>query len=872
MTQSQSQSQSQPKPQPQIEDIYPLSPSQQGILLNAIAAGADRASGIYLEISLYDLRGELDLAALRQAWQMVIQRHPALRTGFLWKNRPDPVQFVVKQVAGEVAYQDWRACAGEEQVARQQRYLQSLTTQGLPLGKPPLLQLTLFHLADQHYRLLCASHHILFDGWCLPLLFHDLLACYQAQRCGQPPRLPAAPPYRSYIQWLKRQDWTAAQRFWQSYLQGFRHATRLGIAPAVGEENATAAANGWAAPTYIAEESRYHDLYGELPAALTAALQAFARQQQITLNTVMQGVWALLLGRYSGESDILFGVTVAGRPSQLPGVEAIIGLFINTIPLRTTLDQTELFATWLARQPQQSRLVEEYAYCSAGQIQTWSELPGATPLFQSLLVFQNYAQPRGAVQPDGSGENALGQVGFTLTPVGGQGARTTYPLTMLISPLDQVGLHLIHDRTQLLDEEAAKILAHWQTLLQAIATNPAQPIGQLQALIPNDQIPQLAAPADQTPTKSAVGPRNPVEQTLVQIWEEILGIQPIGVEDNFFAIGGHSFLAVQLIAKVTEAFGQKFSLADLLQQPTLAAMAKTIAPSALHATAAGQATADQPLPFCLVPFQRSGPRAPLYLVHGADGQVLCYAELAKTLGNERPLYGLQALAMDRAQTPHTTVTAMAEHYVTAIRQVQPHGPYRLLGWSFGGYVVYEMAQLLQRLGEPVAHLILLDTAHPALLPRQWLRLDETTLLFSWMRPHINNQDDASLALIACDPELPAFRQLDSATQYQMVIAWSQQQGLLPATWRAADLRHLIANGRTAHQALQAYQPQPYAGHLTLIRVDSTAAQRDSTLGWQTLVSKGVTVHPMPGTHQQMVIHPYVTRLAAILRKEIDQIG
>ena len=854
--------QSQPKTQPQIEDIYPLSPSQQGILLNAIAAGADTTSGIYLEISFHDLHGELDLAALRQAWQAVIQRHPALRTGFLWKNRPDPVQFVVKQVAGEVAYVDWRACAGEEQAARQQAYLQSLTTQGLPLGKPPLLQLTLFHLADQHYRLLCASHHILFDGWCLPLIFHDLLACYQAQRCGRQPRLPAAPPYRSYIQWLKRQDWAAAQRFWQSYLQGFRQPTRLGRASAAP----------LAAPKYIAEESRYHDLYGEVSAAITTALQAFARQQQVTLNTVMQGVWALLLGRYSGQSDILFGVTVAGRPSQLPGVEAIIGLFINTIPLRTALDQTELFSTWLARHQQQSSMVEEYGYCSAGQIQTWSELPGATPLFQSLLVFQNYAQPRGDAQPDGAGENALGQVGFTLTPVGAQGARTTYPLTMLISPMDKVGLHLIHDRTQLLDEAAANILAHWQTMLQAIATNPAQPIAQLLALIPSDQIPQHVAPADQRPTKSAVGPRNPVEQKLVQIWEEILGIQPIGVEDNFFAIGGHSFLAVQLIAKVTEAFGQKFSLADLLQQPTLAAMATAIAPSARHSTTAGQATADQPLPFCLVPFQRDGARAPLYLVHGADGQVLCYAELAKTLGNERPLYGLQALAMDRAQTPHTTVAAMAEHYVAAIRQVQPHGPYRLLGWSFGGYVVYEMAQILQRIGEEVAHLILLDTAHPALLPRQWLSLDETTLLFSWMRPHINNQDDASLALIARDPELPAFRQLDSATQYQMVIAWSQQQGLLPATWRTAELRHLIANGRTAHQALQAYQPQPYAGHLTLIRVDSTAAQRDSTLGWQALVAGGVTVHPMPGTHQQMVIHPYVTPLAAILRREIDQIG
>lgn len=844
----------QPKAQPQIEDIYPLSPSQQGMLLNAIAATGTNTSEQYIEILLSDIRGELDFALFCQAWQAVVQRHPALRTGFLWKNRPEPVQFVLKQVACEVAYQDWRDASAAEQTARQQAYLQTLTTQGLALGKPPLLQLTLCHLADEHYRLFCTSHHILFDGWSMPLLFNDLVACYEAQRRGRQPQLAAAPPYRTYIHWLKRQDWTAAQTFWQTYLQGFSQPTPLGVVQAHD-----------AAQPFLTTASRYHDLYGEVATEVTSALQTLARQQQVTLNTLLQAVWALLLGRYSGQTDVLFGATVAGRPSQLPQVEAIIGLFINTIPIRATLDHAALFPSWLTHHQQQTSQAEAYAYCSAGQIQMWSALPGAVPLFQSLLVFQNYSQPQRPAPPAGLAVNNSAQPGLTLKPVGAQGARTAYPLTMLISPLDGLSLQLIHDRTQIRDEEAAKILAHWQILLQALAAKPAQTLAQLLALIPTAQLPQIVAPAQLTPRTRPVRPRNPTEQKLAQLWEDLLGSGPISVADNFFAIGGHSFLAVQLIAKVTAAFGQKISLADLVQLPTVAALAARLQQPAPQTT-------EQPLPFCLVPFQRSGDGTPLYLVHGADGQVLCYAELAQQLGNAHPLYGLQALAMDRAQTPHPTVEAMAAHYVAAIRQVQPQGPYALLGWSFGGYVVYEMAQRLQGMGEQVAQLIMLDTAHPALMPRRWLQLDEPTLLFTWMRPHINNQDDASLALVEQDPELSAFRQLAREAQYQAAITWSQQQGLLPATWRVADLRHLIDNGRAAHRALQAYEPQPYGGPLTLIRVDSTSAQRDTTLGWQALVTEPVAVHRMPGTHQQMVLHPYVARLAELVGQTMRERG
>lgn len=834
------------KTRAQIEDIYPLSASQQGILLDAVSLSeiknslnnnTAQYSEKYTEIFLSDIAGEFDMAAFRQAWQAVIQRHTALRTGFLWKNRAEPLQFVLKQASLDVAYQDWRACIKEEQEARQQAYLQDLVIRGLPLSKPPLMHLALFHLTDQAYRFLWASHHIILDGWCTPLILGEVLAFYQAQRRGQKCILRPAPPYRRYIDWLNRQDTSAAQAFWQEYLQGFDHPTALGK-PVEHAEDVDRVAN---------TKNRYHDINGVLCAETGAILQQLAQQQKVTLSTAIQCVWALLLCRYSGQTDVLFGATVSGRPSQIPNVESMIGLFINTLPIRMEVVPGTMFPEWLTQCQQQRFVSDDYAYCSAGQIHTWSQLPGALPLFHSLLVFQNYPEPSTNSQNNGD-ENVL-----EFSPIGGHGARTPYPLTMMISPIPsgQLFFHLIYDRHYLCDEDVAQILEHWQTLLQAIASNPHQSLQKLIALIPTAQIPNISVPAPlSTPY---VAPRTFTEVQLVKIWEEILGIQPIGVEDNFFDRGGHSLLATQLVHHMRQTLQRDFSLQQILKSPTIRGLLREVDEGETASTS-------------FVPLRtgdgNEGNRAPLFLIHPAGGLVFPYSNLLPHLDSKQPVYALQARGIYDDLPLFESLEALASAAIQEIKTIQPHGPVAIGGWSFGGLVAFEIARQLRQQDVEVGHLAVIDM-YPNTSDGDIPTGPEELQAFIYELGDKIGGDYRSLS------DDLFFKAMQQEQPVEWLLAHLVEQGhrflfdqaVIKRIWRTMN-----RNG----QLMQAYRPQHYEGIITLFSSEESALE-DGTQRWQALTSHPVETVWVSGKHHDMLQVEYVEKLGRELEKRLQQV-
>ncbi len=199
----------------------------------------------------------------------------------------------------------------------------------------PLLRVALFRTADDAHHLAWSNHHLLMDGWCLPIVLGEVLACYEAVREGRDPALPPPRPYRDYIAWLRRLDLAEAEAYWRRALRRVPRADAARRGPALRDERAPG-------PETHAERS------ARLPAAATAALAALARAHQLTLNTVVQGAWAILLSRYAGRDDVVFGVTVSGRPADLPGVETMVGLFINTLPLRVAVPEDAPLLPWLA--------------------------------------------------------------------------------------------------------------------------------------------------------------------------------------------------------------------------------------------------------------------------------------------------------------------------------------------------------------------------------------------------------------------------------------------------------------------------------------------------------------------------------------------
>jgi amino acid adenylation domain-containing protein len=435
-----------------LEDLYELAPMQQGMLFHSIYSPD---SGTYFEQSLFTIKGELNFDAFEGAWRRVLQRHSILRTAFLWEELEKPLQAVYRRVELPLETDDWRFLSVEERERRLQSFIDNDRSQGFELSSAPLIRLALLRFTDDEYKFLFSRHHLVLDRWSRALLLKDVYASYHALSEGREPSLEAARPYVDYIAWLKSQDANAAERFWRNSLADFTGPTSLGIERADKGED------------------RYGDRRIRLSEEATAKLSDFARQHRLTLNTLVQGVWALLLSRYSGEDDVLFGVTVAGRPAELAGAESIVGLFINTLPLRVRVPPASSVRSWLATlQAQQSEL-QQFEYSSLVDIQGWSDVPRGVPLFESILVFENL--------PVGSNYQAAGG-NVEFRDDRGIGSTTGYPLTVLVSPGRQLAIQIVYEVGRYTSEAIDTVLSNLQTLFENLPAGAETSVSRLPLL------------------------------------------------------------------------------------------------------------------------------------------------------------------------------------------------------------------------------------------------------------------------------------------------------------------------------------------------------------------------------------------------------
>ncbi len=443
-----------------IQDFYPLSPMQQGMFFHSLLAPE---SGVYVELFQCTLQGDLDVDAFHQAWQRVVQRHPILRTGFTGEGLKEPIQVVHRQVDVPLRLLDLRRLSPEEQEQRLEALVAEERQRGFALAKPPLMRLTLARTGDDTHRFIWTHHHILLDGWSSPILMQEVFAWYEALRRGQTPTLPPAHPYRDYIVWLRRQDMAQAERFWKENLAGFQAPTPLTVDQ----------------PPDEAEEERYEEVDRVLSQELTQQLRELARSQRVTLSTLIHGAWALLLSRYSGEEDVVFGATVSGRPADLPGAEFMIGLFINTLPVRARIQPELPVGEWLRHFQEHLVELRQYEYSPLVRIQGWSDVPRQLPLFESILVFENY--------PTASALEEEGQEGsLTIRDVGSI-EQTNYPLNLIAGADEELMLKILYDCRRFQPETIQRMLGHLEQLLQSMAQDPQRRVRELSLLTPEEE-------------------------------------------------------------------------------------------------------------------------------------------------------------------------------------------------------------------------------------------------------------------------------------------------------------------------------------------------------------------------------------------------
>ncbi|BAY99589.1 amino acid adenylation domain-containing protein [Tolypothrix tenuis PCC 7101] len=442
-----------------IEDIYKLSPTQQGLLFHTLY---DSESGVYCDRYNITLKGNLNILAFEQAWQQLAKRHAVLRSSFHWEDIEEPMQVVHRQVELPLEQQDWRGINSAQQQQKLEAFLQTEQRRGFELSHPPLMRLALIQMADDVYQFIWSNHHILWDGWSRVVLFKEFLEIYQALSTNQNPYLKPAFPYRKYIGWLRQQDLSQAENFWRNALKGFTAPTALVV-------------DKFAANTSSNQE--YNEQKIELSVAATEKLKSFARQYQITVNTLVQGAWALLLSRYSGEDDVIFGANTSGRPVNLPGVESAVGLFVNTLPVRVRVHGDESIISWLKNLQAEQAQARQYEYTPLVQIQRWSEISQGLPLFQSFIAFENYPVDSSLLQ----GKENLEIEGFSAVN------RSNYPLCLIVAPLEQLQLQINSDTHSFEPATITRMLGHLQTLLEGMVANPEQQLKDVPLLTQREQ-------------------------------------------------------------------------------------------------------------------------------------------------------------------------------------------------------------------------------------------------------------------------------------------------------------------------------------------------------------------------------------------------
>ncbi|HEU0251897.1 MAG TPA: condensation domain-containing protein, partial [Pyrinomonadaceae bacterium] len=449
-----------------IEDIYPLTSMQEGMLFESLY---NRDGDAYFRQISFALHGELNLAAFERAWQRVLERQPTLRTSFFWRGTERPVQVVQRHVPLPLELLDWRELTPEVRQEKLQTYLREQQTHAFDLEQGPLIRLALIRLEDQVYRFVWSYHHILIDGWSRALIYKDVLALYAAFCAGREAALDTRRPFRDYIRWLQRQDLAKAEAYWRDKLRGFV------LPPPLGGSDSQEQTTG----------DFTKALTRTLSAELTASLQTIAKQHQLTLNTLVQGAWAVVLARLSGVSDVVFGVVASGRTIDLPGSEAMIGPFLNTLPVRIHLSNAEPVREWLRKTQQQQQELREFEHSPLSEVQRWSEAPRGKALFETVFNFVNYF-----VDSSLRKRNELIEVRDTSIL-----ERVHYPMVLEAEPGPSLRLLMLHDSRRFDEETIADVLRQVESVLAVFAKGIDCRVGELQ-LSQKVQLPELPAAED----------------------------------------------------------------------------------------------------------------------------------------------------------------------------------------------------------------------------------------------------------------------------------------------------------------------------------------------------------------------------------------
>jgi len=630
----------------------------------------------------FKILGSLNVSALKQSLNEILRRHEALRTAFS-VIEGKPVQIAHPDLSVALPIVKLGEIPQEHREAKVRQLIGDEVEKPFDLGKGLLFRATLLELGKNEHLLLVVVHHIAVDFWSMGILFQELSTLYEAFSTGKASTLPDLPvQYADFSvwqrKWLQGEFLDVLLGYWKQQLGNNLHELQIPI----DSPRSTS-------PT---RKGAFQKLV--LPKELTQEIKLLSRKHKVTLFVVLLAAFKVLLHRYTEQDNIFLCSPVANRNRK--EIKGLIGYFVNLLILQTDLSGNPSFNELLGRVRQVSSGAYAHQDLPVQQLVKSLDLI-QTPLARIMFGFQN----------TGVHELTLSELAVETLDVDG-GAVDFDLYLYLLEEADSLTAILKYDAELFSETTISQILSHFQMVLENVVTNPEQPLSQLLLLSEAEQQQLQQKRLNQISSKPEsvyVAPRNSVELQLTQIWMQILGAESVGIKDNFFELGGESLLGMNLFAQIEKTFERTLSLSTLFQAPTVELLAKILS----QETKSNWSS--------LVPIQTSGSKVPFFCIHGQQGNVLNFRELASHLGSDRPFYGLQSKGLDCKELPYFRIEDMAAHYIKEMQTLQPEGPYFLGGNSMGGIVAWEMSQQLRQQGQEVALITMFDTFGPECFPR-----------------------------------------------------------------------------------------------------------------------------------------------------------
>ena len=545
-----------------IEDVYPPSPIQ--LLFLARAASQ---SGAILDHWQCTLSGNLDVQAFQQSWQDVFDCHPVLRTSFQSEGLREPLQVVHRRVTSPWTIEDWSGRPIDEQQELWEQLLREDRAVGMELDQAPLSRFTLVRIDEDTHRFLWSVPALLLDGWSWPLVFADVSRAYEWRLQNENVVLEKPRTYREYLGWLHDhaksfdqnivgsdgESDASQHEFWRSNLAGMTVPTPL------LSESPTAAEFD---PTN--DSDTFGRISWKLSGETIAQLQRTIRARRTTVGALVQAAWTIVLSRLSNSHDVTFGAAFSGRPTDLAGAEAMVGPFVNNLPVRVKMSGNESLGDLLTASHDRLLRLNPYQFVPSAQIQQWSDVPWQHRLFDSLVVVQNYVVHESArrMGPDVSIDDFEGPI------------HTNYPLLVLVEPDASWRISMIYDRQVI----APAAIERWKgDLIEVLHRIAGDLDAGVDAVLQDLSPPVKAEHAHQklfVQSQNHVPPRTPMEKEIARVWKEVIRLDRVSIEDNLFDLGVQSLLVVQLHQKLQDELDKQIGLVALFRYPTILALAR----------------------------------------------------------------------------------------------------------------------------------------------------------------------------------------------------------------------------------------------------------------------------------------------------------